>query len=317
MDHKKNTPPPNKDATEAHHVSFGLSEEELQSPTACEKSVGYLREHRAGTLRVYEGRWEVVPDGKAIIKTDKLLCSQPQPEALREWLNTRGAEAWTTPIIIEAEFLPQVQEPELSYKEEIANVLRMDLDFGQLTYEDAWSSVRRLAEVEAAIPHADRPVELHREREELKQIIRDKYPESAEQLRLTATRTDQNAARNVDLTKRETGASAVLRKAQSTPIAATQHRAKFVEKVLSELRSIKPKMHNESCFDEMAREYPTYSIFKVARAHRDVKTWIENIQERRDLIKLAQEIAARHFGKSEETLATDWSHRKKTRKKAL
>lgn len=96
---------------------------------------------------------------------------------------------------------------------------------------------------------------------------------------------------------------------------ATIARAKFVEKVLNELKTIHPKMHNESCFEQVAANHSGFSIFKIARTDVDVKRWIENIQERRDLVKLAQEIAARHFKKSKDTLATDWSHRKKLRKK--
>lgn len=103
------------------------------------------------------------------------------------------------------------------------------------------------------------------------------------------------------------------KKAQPATIA----RAKFVEKVLSELRTIHPRMHNESCFEQLAANHSEFSILKIARTDSDVKRWIEYIQERCDLVKLAQEIAARHFKKSNYTLATDWSHRKKPRKKAM
>jgi len=98
---------------------------------------------------------------------------------------------------------------------------------------------------------------------------------------------------------------------------ATIARAKFVEKVLNELKTIHPQMHNESCFEQVAANHSEFSIFKIARTDGDVKRWIENIQERRDLVKLAQEIAARHFKKSKDTLATDWSHRNKPFKRAM
>ena len=103
------------------------------------------------------------------------------------------------------------------------------------------------------------------------------------------------------------------KKAQPATIA----RAKFVEKVLSELRTIHPRMHNESCFEQLAANHSEFSILKIARTDSDVKRSIEYIQERCDLVKLAQEIAARHFKKSNYTLATDWSRRKKPRKKAM
>jgi DNA-binding transcriptional regulator YiaG len=116
-----------------------------------------------------------------------------------------------------------------------------------------------------------------------------------------------------EIASTETAKSQAWKKNQPATIA----RAKFVEKVLNELKTIHSKMHNESCFEQVAANHSEFSSFKIARTDADVKLWIENIQERRDLVKLAQEIAARRFRKSKDTLATDWSHRKKPRKKAM
>jgi len=77
------------------------------------------------------------------------------------------------------------------------------------------------------------------------------------------------------------------RKEKPTIIAPTERRAKFVEKVL-----------------------------KVARRDSAVRQWIANIQDRRDTVGFACEIAAIHFRVRPATIQTDWSHRRKPRKKA-
>jgi hypothetical protein len=105
-------------------------------------------------------------------------------------------------------------------------------------------------------------------------------------------------------------------KVSRPPLAATERRAKTVAKLLGELRTIKPKMHNESRYLDVKREYPGYLIFKIAQSDSDVKRWIENVQDRRGLVGLAQEIAARHHKASPTTVKTDWSHRRNPRRKS-
>lgn len=98
-------------------------------------------------------------------------------------------------------------------------------------------------------------------------------------------------------------------------LAPTQQRAKFVEKVIRELRVVKPRMHTEGHYERLRREHSQYLIFKVAGKDSDVKEWIENVQLRRDLVALAQEIAARRFKVSPTTVKTDWNHRRKPRRR--
>jgi hypothetical protein len=94
----------------------------------------------------------------------------------------------------------------------------------------------------------------------------------------------------------------------------SQRRATAIEKILRELRTIKTSMHNEGHFDRVRREHPTYLTFKIAKHDADVKQWVSNIADRRDLVKLAQEIASRGFrGVTLSTIKTDWSHRKRPR----
>jgi hypothetical protein len=97
-------------------------------------------------------------------------------------------------------------------------------------------------------------------------------------------------------------------------LALTERRAKAVSKVLRELRTVQPKIDNESHYSKVKREHANYLIFKYAQQDSDVRRWIENVQERRDLVALAQEIAARRFKVSLATIKTDWSHRRKPRR---
>jgi len=91
-------------------------------------------------------------------------------------------------------------------------------------------------------------------------------------------------------------------------------RADWVAKVWSELTQIKPQMVNEGHYSQVQRAHPQFEVFRVAKKHPDVKRWIENIQSRRDLVTLAQEIVARKFGVADSTVQTDWSHKRKPRK---
>jgi len=107
------------------------------------------------------------------------------------------------------------------------------------------------------------------------------------------------------------------RRTKSTPrqsLALTERRAKTVSKLLRELRTVRPKIHNQGHYARVKREHPAYSIFKLAQEDSDVKQWIENIQDRRDVVGLAQEIAARRFKVSLSTIKTDWSHRRSPRR---
>jgi hypothetical protein len=102
-----------------------------------------------------------------------------------------------------------------------------------------------------------------------------------------------------------------IKKAPPQAPALTVRRARCVEKLLRELRIIRPKMYNESYYAPVEREHQAYLLFQIARRDSDVKQWIENVQDRRGLVGLAQEIAARHYKRvTLATIKTDWSHRK-------
>ena len=98
------------------------------------------------------------------------------------------------------------------------------------------------------------------------------------------------------------------------PQSRSSRRAKAVAKLLRELRMVKPRMHNEGQYVRVEREFPNYLIFRIAQRDSEVRPWIESVQDRRGLVGLAQEIAARHFNVSLTTVKTDWSHRGKPRR---
>lgn len=106
----------------------------------------------------------------------------------------------------------------------------------------------------------------------------------------------------------------ITRRDQRQPLALTERRARAVKKLAKEIRTIRPEMHNASHYAKVEREHRGFLLFKIARKHSDVRSWIENVADRRATIRLAQEIAARHFKVTDSTVRTDWSHRKKPRR---
>jgi hypothetical protein len=108
--------------------------------------------------------------------------------------------------------------------------------------------------------------------------------------------------------------TAIRNRTKTTPPqqapARTKRRARSVARLLRELRAVKPRIHNEKHYAQVAREHSNYLLFRIARKDGDVKQWIENVQDRRGLVGLAQEIAARHHRVSLATIKTDWSHRR-------
>lgn len=100
-------------------------------------------------------------------------------------------------------------------------------------------------------------------------------------------------------------------------VSLTARRATVVSQLRKELQAVRPKMYNEHHYAAVKEQYPGYLIFQIADKDNDVKRWIENVQDRRAVLALAQEVAARHFGVSVSTIRTDWSHRRKPRGEAL
>jgi hypothetical protein len=124
-------------------------------------------------------------------------------------------------------------------------------------------------------------------------------------------KTAQSAGR-----KATTGAGTSHNRTEKNPQQAptrTKRRTLTVSRLLKELRTVRPKMHNESDYGQVKRAHPKYLIFQIAERDSEVRTWIENVQDRRGLVGLAQEVAARHCGVTVATIKTDWSHRKKPR----
>lgn len=140
----------------------------------------------------------------------------------------------------------------------------------------------------------------------------------------SATLCSRLEKQSLEQTETETPQSTVAQnsaKAQSSNTmlyqndTQSQRRARVVEEIVNQLKTVKPQMHNEAHYDPLRQQYPDYLIFKIAEKYTEVKTWIENVQDRRDVVKLAEEIAARYFGKKASTIHTDRSHRNKPHRK--
>jgi hypothetical protein len=93
-------------------------------------------------------------------------------------------------------------------------------------------------------------------------------------------------------------------------------RGQAIGKVLSELKRIKPEMHTEFLYEKIEKQHLRFVVFKIAQRIPEVKTWIGNIQGRRDLVKLAQEIVARDRDVSKWTAEKDWKFYKGRKRKS-
>jgi hypothetical protein len=90
-------------------------------------------------------------------------------------------------------------------------------------------------------------------------------------------------------------------------------RAATVAKLIRELSVLKPQMlSEESEYRRLADGYPDYLCFKIAAERRDLKRKILWIGSSSKHIRLAQELAAAHFGRAFTTIQHDWSHHKPT-----
>lgn len=88
-------------------------------------------------------------------------------------------------------------------------------------------------------------------------------------------------------------------------------RASTVARLIGELNILKPQMlEDEQEYDLLQNRYPGYLCFQIAKARPDLKMKILFIRGSARHIRLAQELAAAHYGLSLETMKAAWKHQK-------
>jgi hypothetical protein len=88
-------------------------------------------------------------------------------------------------------------------------------------------------------------------------------------------------------------------------------RAETVAKLIEELNTLKPQMfEDEREYNLLQTRYSEFLTFKIAKDRPDLKTKVQCIRGSARHIRLAQEIAAAHYGKSRETIADAWKDHK-------
>ena len=160
--------------------------EEWGSPEEYEQMATYLHVDGANNFTVYAAIWERAGLEKKYRKIEgKLLCSHATPHELLEWLK---AQAWTAPVLIEAEVLPRAQRSEREpsdYDKHLEMVRNLrDRTEGVLECVDpkAWPVVRDLARTEKELPYTDDPVKVEKHRTALLKLLWGKYPEDAKRI---------------------------------------------------------------------------------------------------------------------------------------
>ncbi len=87
-------------------------------------------------------------------------------------------------------------------------------------------------------------------------------------------------------------------------------RAETVGKIIRELNILKPQMFGEQNYDELKTKHPGFLTFGIADQRNDLKLKLVNLQEHRQHIRLAQELAASCHGKQRSTIEKDWKRYK-------
>ena len=85
-----------------------------------------------------------------------------------------------------------------------------------------------------------------------------------------------------------------------------EKRAADVAKFIKELSVLKPQMLSESEYERLREKYPNFLTFKVAENDPDLKLKVQYLQGHPQHIRLAQELAAKLYVKSLNTIKIDW-----------
>ena len=93
--------------------------------------------------------------------------------------------------------------------------------------------------------------------------------------------------------------------------AAKEARAKTVGQIVKELNALKPQMfEDESEYDGLRTQNSNFLTFKIAAERPDLKLKVLAISGSTRHIRLAQELAAAHYGRALSTIQDDWKHHK-------
>jgi len=93
----------------------------------------------------------------------------------------------------------------------------------------------------------------------------------------------------------------------------SEKRAAMVAKIINELNTLKPQMFSESEYEELRQAHPNFVVFKVAKKRPDLRRKLKNLDEHRQHIKFAQELAAAHCREALSTIQTAWKMHKPQR----
>jgi hypothetical protein len=98
---------------------------------------------------------------------------------------------------------------------------------------------------------------------------------------------------------------------QSSVERAKEARAKTVGLIVKELNALKPRMfEDESEYAKLRSENPNSLTFRIAADRPDLRKKVLAIQASTRHVRLAQELAAAHHGRSFSTIQDDWKHHK-------
>ena len=106
------------------------------------------------------------------------------------------------------------------------------------------------------------------------------------------------------------------RRNRFTPASPLAHRAtsvrrvRTIAKLLGELDTLKPEMNTEEDYSRLAQTNKKFLCFRIAWNHPALRTKLENLQDHRQHVRLALELAAARHGVTLATTQTDWKRLK-------
>ena len=87
---------------------------------------------------------------------------------------------------------------------------------------------------------------------------------------------------------------------------AKQLRANTVASLINELSVLKHQMSGEREYALLSESHPDFLTFRIAEVRPDLKQKVVEIRSSSRPIRLAQELAAAHYGKALATIQDDW-----------
>lgn len=207
-----------------------------------------------------------------------------------EWDNSASAESWA--IHVGSEFVHSLWEYRPRFSESALNRIK-----AQCALFADMSAPARLIELAKRLDRGVEKIKLERRAAEYQKVAGTTQKMCSLLKPMVASHRTRH--------RRSTTQSTI----HPHPLA-TQRRAATVARLIGELNTLKPELSTEEDYNRLSKRFPNYLCFRIARKQDSLRMKLENIQDHRQHIRLAQEMAAAKHGVTLSTVETDWKKHK-------